>query len=132
MTSNVRSKRSKQTKEKREVRGNNQGKEEKKTMSSHSDTEHLRRLSICLEVANVRLLETGVEIQVKGDRADREPVWWVVNPSAVFETTNNERYRTITEALDKKRILIAELRPEGDGTLECKLIRIQYAESINR
>lgn len=104
----------------------------RKSMSSNSDTEEARRLAIRLEVTNVRLLKTSVEIQVKGDRADREPVWWVVDSSAVSGAADNGAiYRTIAEGLDKKRIMIAELRSDS-GSLKCIALRIQYAESTPR
>lgn len=130
MANSVRSKESKQTKKKGKS-GLNDPRKEERTMSN-SDTEGPRRRSICLEVANVRLLEKGVQIQVKGDRADNEPVWWAVSPSALSGADDSARYRTITEGLDKKRIVIAELGRGTDSMLECTSIRIQYAESNSR
>lgn len=107
-----------------------------------------RQKSIWLEATNVRVVNgapNGVEIQVKGDKADREPVWWNVNldlafgkaktgvgsPPDALEPDHNAAYRTIAEGLDKKRIVLAMLAPVGE-TLECTLIRVQYAESNSR
>ena len=105
-----------------------------------------RKSSIWLEVANVRLEGEIVEIQVKGDRADCEPVWRKVNLMAAAysepERQDNDKkvivaekkghdtaYRTISEGLDRKRIVLAKLA----GTpLECTSIRIQYADSNSR
>jgi hypothetical protein len=95
--------------------------------------------SIWLEVTNVRGVADRVEIQVKGDRAEREPVWWKVQSAAYAEFDDAAKaYRTLTEGLDKKRIVLAELgpqalKPANQGTrLECKSVRIQYAESNSR
>lgn len=88
--------------------------------------------SIWLEVANVRLENSVVQIQVKGDRTDREPVWWDVeleNNNAKPES--NDAYRTIVDGLDKKRVVLAKLAAEGN-TLKCAFIRVQYAESNSR
>ena len=94
---------------------------------------------IWLEVANVRLEGQAVEIQVKGDRADREAVWWQVNLDRAVDSppastqSSDGAYRTIAEGLDKKRTVLAKLTPEGGGTvLRCTSIRIQYAESNSR
>ena len=96
-----------------------------------------RQKYIWLEVANVRRLNNDVQIQVKGDRADHEPVWWNVKlPISGFEDAE-KAYRAVTENLDKKRIVLANLipdtAPEPVGTtLKCTSIRIQYAESSSR
>ena len=93
---------------------------------------------IWLEVTNVRSLTTErnptVQIQVKGDRAEREPEWWNVNEAAYIDTDAARTYRTLSESLDKKRIVLAALGAghEQSGTLECKHLRIQYAESASR
>jgi len=105
--------------------------------------------TIWLEVTNVRSSqikdEPPLQIQVKGDRAEREPEWWNVNAEAYTGSTAAETYRALSENLDKKRIVLAALGagdkpvtsppdPEQSrtGTLECKHLRIQYAESANR
>lgn len=85
-----------------------------------------RTKSIWLEVANVRATGKNVEIQVKGERTEREPAWLTVQESA-FEDSD-KAYRALTEGLDKKRIVLAELVPIKE-TIQCKHIRIQYAES---
>ena len=90
-----------------------------------------RQSSIWLEVANVRRVNDGVEIQVKGDKADREPVWRKVDLKGVGFEDYDKTYRTITDALDKKRIVLANLSA-GPETLKCEIVRIQYAESNSR
>jgi hypothetical protein len=115
--------------------------------------EEKRQASIWLEVANIRLVGKRVEIQVKGDRADREPVWWEVKlvqagfgepakeaeggqPAVPEKPDHNTAYRTITDGLDKKKIVLANLAPDSEGdsatTLKCTSIRVQYAESNSR
>lgn len=103
---------------------------------------------IWLEVLNVRLENKSVQIQVKGDKADREPVWWEVdlvkagygedakppekdNPPEKEKLDPNAAYRTIADGLDKKRIVLANLVSNG-STLKCESIRVQYAESNSR
>ncbi len=93
--------------------------------------------SIWLEVANVRLENEGVQIQVKGDRADREPVWRNVELEGTSfykdgKPDHNAAYRSITDGLDKKRIVLANLTVQDGKTLKCTYIRVQYAESNSR
>ncbi len=110
--------------------------------------------TIWLEVTNVRSSKTEgeitVQIQVKGDRAEREPEWWNVNEDAYIDSDAAKTYRTLSENLDKKRIVLAALgavdkliakksvagkpgiKQPKTGTLECKHLRIQYAESASR
>lgn len=101
-----------------------------------SAEDRVRQSSIWLEVANVRLDSKKVEIQVKGDRADREPVWREVKMEEKQESPPptpdyNTTYRTIAEGLDKKRVVLAMLEA-SNGTLKCTHIRVQYAESNSR
>ena len=103
--------------------------------------ENVDRAEIWLEVTNVRRTKDGVELQFKGDKADREPVWWRINMEAAgymkTGSDNQEKedpdaaYRAIAEGLDKKRIVHAALG-SNKAIFECRNIRIQYAESINR
>lgn len=94
--------------------------------------------TIWLEVTNIRSLEVGVEIQVKGDRAERGPEWWTVNKSAYSDSDAARIYRTVSENLDKKRIVLAGLGPKAATAknvtleIECKHFRIQYADSHSR
>ncbi len=83
--------------------------------------------TIWLEISNVRRNENGVQVQIKGDRTDKEPVWWSVESLDDVPTT----FKSLTEGLDKKRIVLAGLEPRGE-TLICRSIRIQYAESTTR
>lgn len=91
---------------------------------------------IWLEVTNVRTEQnSNVQIQVKGDRAEREPEWWDVSQDAYIDSDAARTYRTLSENLDKKRIVLAALGAAGEpvaGKLECKHLRIQYAESASR
>ncbi len=97
------------------------------------DTSTTPTSTIWLEVTNVRQNkdEPPLQIQVKGDRADREPEWWKVSDQAYIGSTAAETYRTLSENLDKKRIVLAALGA-AESTLECKHLRIQYAESASR
>ena len=85
--------------------------------------------SIWLEIANVRSTGKRVEIQVKGERTDREPAWLMVQLKGEDSDTV---YRRLLDGLDKKRIVLAELIPVEGQKIECKHIRIQYAESASR
>jgi|GEM_PF-3140651 len=110
---------------------------------------------IWLEVSNVRLERKKVAVQVKGDKAEREPDWWEVNlVSAGFGDeakmdVDGEKvlvpekpdpiaaYRAITDGLDKKKVVLASLgiyQKEGEKqtTLMCMSIRVQQAESSIR
>jgi hypothetical protein len=129
-------------------------------------TDRERHNSIWLEVSNVRLENKSLQVQVKGDKADREPVWWKVDLKEAgygegVGTTEekkpdpNAAYRTISEGLDKKKIVLARLMfiekksktketsktdeisnteesPKIKGTLKCTSIRVQYSESNSR
>ena len=91
--------------------------------------------TIWLEVTNVRSSKIGedplIQIQLKGDRAEREPEWWTVNKNAYTDADAGRTYRTLSESLDKKRIVLAALGAVN-RSLECKHLRIQYAESASR
>lgn len=95
---------------------------------------------IWLEVSNVRLGEKElvrvVEVQVKGDKEEREPAWWPVadtwvNPKGSSDASDNAAkvYREIAEGLDKKRIVLAWLAPKNVSELEIKAMRVQFADS---
>ena len=106
--------------------------------------EEKRQSSIWLEVTNVRLEDKRVELQLKGDRADREPVWWEVDlvtagfGEAGKEVTKakpdpNAAYKAIADGLDKKKLVLAKLAIDAPtATLKCTSIRVQYAESTSR
>ena len=105
---------------------------------------------IWLEVSNVRLERKKVEVQLKGDKADREPDWWEVDlVSAGFgeeaQTLGRKKvpekpdpiaaYKAITDGLDKKKVVLASLgiyRTSAEPTLLCLSIRVQQAESSLR
>lgn len=95
---------------------------------------------IWLEVSNVRFdKDNGVQVQLKGDRADREPRWWPVAPE-VFGAPRDPKaspdprdtFREIANGLDKRRVVLAALGWAEEGRLECQLIRIQSADSTTR
>ena len=85
--------------------------------------------SIWLEVANVRSNGNDIEVQVKGERTEREPAWLTVQ---LQDEDSDKVYRRLIDGLDKKRIVLAELVPVEGQKIECKHIRIQYAESASR
>ena len=96
-----------------------------------------RQKLIWLEVTNVRRVKDGLEVQVKGDKADREPVWWPVDSESAGYAEDNKAdhdaaSKAISDGLDKKRIVVAALAVAAQGKLACKSIRIQYAESTSR
>jgi hypothetical protein len=102
-------------------------------MSTVRTEEEDRHSSVWLEVANVRLVGTSVEVYVKGDRADREPVWRNIDlAKAGYSDDADRAYRTIVDGLDKNRIVLAKLVAGQGGQLKCELIRVQYTESNNR
>jgi hypothetical protein len=80
-----------------------------------------------LEVSNVRTegAET-VQVQLKGDRSDKEPTWWEVTSADAAETA-----REIFRALDSKRIVLAGIGPAG-AELVVHQIRIQFTDSGSR
>ena len=102
--------------------------------SNNKPAKNELRETIWLEVANVRIFDEDAQIQIKGDRAEREPTWWKVNLDAHADFKDPlKAYRTLSENLDKKRIVIAGLGlAEGGQEIECKSVRIQYAESATR
>ena len=68
------------------------------------------QLELWLEVSNVRLIRREtVEVQVKGDKRDREPEWWPLAPD-LLEQDAPRVYRLIQESLDKKRPVIVQLQ----------------------
>lgn len=94
---------------------------------------------IWLEIVNVRMQGPSVEVQLKGDRSERdagEPKWWgcrVEGPGEAATKSAREVYKTITDALDKKRPVCGWLAPAGKANkLEVDLIRVQFAESAMR
>ncbi len=106
-------------------------------MSKSLNHDNQERAGIWLEVTNARLItENGdkdkdkdkekVQVQLKGDRADREPVWWETVVPAAKES---EVYRQFTEALDKKRLVLARLCPDGVDSLHVHHYRIQFSDA---
>lgn len=93
---------------------------------------------IWLEVANVRIEnkeeKKEVSVQLKGDKTDREPVWW---PVSAAKEKEDETYRNIAEGLDKKRTVLASLqRKEPKGaeaeSLHVRYVRVQHTDSSAR
>lgn len=95
---------------------------------------------IWLEVAHVRIgtsKKGGIQLeaQLKGDKADREPVWWIVSPGSSGKPHDGDKdlkdlYRTIAEGIDKKRLVLIQLCPNGKnpGHLHVKYHRIQHSD----
>lgn len=89
-----------------------------------------------LKVSNAR--RDGKEdlwIQVEGDRGDREPSWWPLDPGAAGKDSS-ETFRAILDGIDKKRLVLVLLECTSSGktasgapSLRGSTIRIQHAES---
>lgn len=90
-----------------------------------------RTNEILLEVTNVRIKNTDIHVQLKGDKADKEPVWWPVFVGNPKEKRAEDLYHRITEGLDKKRTVLASLMPKG-ASFEVKYVRIQLSDSSVR
>lgn len=88
---------------------------------------------IWLEVTNTRLEGTELRVQLRGDKADKEPVWWLVE--APTSTTVDELYRKFVRTLDKGQldkgqVLRAWLCRDGNKKhLVIKYWRFQYTET---
>lgn len=98
---------------------------------------------IWLKVHNARLEGERLELQLEGDRADREPRWWPAARKAAGEN-GPATFRALVDALDRKRIVLAKLGifdpsagPEDFALgskptrpfLGCGCVRIQLPES---
>lgn len=72
-----------------------------------------------------------VNVQLKGDKADQEPVWW---PVALDGEKAEDLFRSIAEGLDKKRTVLASLQPTGlkGESLQVKYVRVQLTDSSAR
>lgn len=75
-----------------------------------------------LEVSNLRTEGAKVEVQLKGDRSDKEPAWWVVPGADAKE---------IFRAFDSKRVVLAGLKAQ-DNQLVVHAIRIQLSDPGSR
>ncbi|HSK74883.1 MAG TPA: hypothetical protein VLQ45_00365 [Thermoanaerobaculia bacterium] len=96
-----------------------------------------------LEVSNVRTEgskgEIQVQVQLKGDRTDKELTWWDVKGDA-YGKDATETTREIFRALDSKRIVLAGMGAQEtvtqktgkDRGLTCYQIRIQFSDSGSR
>jgi hypothetical protein len=82
---------------------------------------------IWLKVSNARLHDNTIEVQLEGDREDREANWWSVKADAAGDVSA-ETFRTILDGLDKKRTVLARLALVGKA-LQCSTIRVQHTES---
>lgn len=88
--------------------------------------------SIWLEVSNVRIIGTGFEVQLRADREPERPRWWpIAAPAAAVPPANpdfSSQFKAVSEALEKKRPVLAELVPDGTN-LKLSSLSIQYAET---
>ena len=84
--------------------------------------------------------EVQVQVQLKGDRGDKEPTWWKVKDSA-YGKDASETARDIFRAMDSKRVVLAgieaapksESKPDEPGfELVVGCIRIQFSDSGSR
>ncbi len=97
-----------------------------------------RTMQAWLQVSNIRFEngpdDTGkVWVQVHGDRAEREPVWWPVALKESGYDKPGELVRAVLDGLDKKRTVLAALSATAAGKpLEASRIRIQFAEAGGR
>jgi hypothetical protein len=84
-----------------------------------------------LEVSNVRIEGAEeVQVQLKGDRGEKEPTWWEVNAKAFGEDASATS-REIFRALDSKRIVLAGIKAENNK-LVVGCIRVQFNDSGSR
>jgi hypothetical protein len=101
--------------------------------------EEQRQEGIWLEVIEVRFERGGNQgqcsVRLKGDRADLRPAWWPVAPGALSSKVDSqgaqETYREILNELDKKRLVLVELRCQLDQErhwLRCETVRFQPPE----
>jgi hypothetical protein len=90
-----------------------------------------------LEVSNVRTEGTEkVQVQLKGDRTDKEPFWWDVADNAHGKVAS-ETSKEIFRALDSKRVVLAGIGPERGGEpkedkLVVRAIRVLFSDSGSR
>src|SRR6185503_15142052 len=77
-------------------------------LSFHRQKEDGMHDDIWLEVSNVKIKGDDYEVQLRADREPERPRWWpvpTVNTAAEF--------KTLIDALDKKRPVLAQLVPDG-------------------
>lgn len=82
---------------------------------------------ILLEVSNVRLTGVRLEVQLRADREPDRPRWW--STTEVKPEITAAQFKAITEALEKKRPVVAQLKADGE-VLTIAALSIQYAETI--
>lgn len=86
-----------------------------------------------LEVSNVRTdvgtVETQVRVQLKGDRGDKEPSWWLVEATALGANAS-ETAREIFKALDSKRIVLAGIKAAPKAELDKTDTAAETAEAV--
>ena len=82
---------------------------------------------ILLEVGNIRISTEGMDVQLRADREPERPRWWRVNGMV-----DVDQFKAITDALEKKRPVLAKLVAHNEKTktgLKVDAIIIQYAET---
>jgi hypothetical protein len=95
---------------------------------------------IWLEVAAVQYDSAeGCTVQLKGDKEEKEPVWWPVDPIAGKSAVDT--YKDILGEIDRKRLVFAKLSyvtssapPAGPPKTElhCTVLRFRLVDSVNR
>jgi hypothetical protein len=106
-----------------------------------------RQIGIWLEVSEVRFDTSDGKcyVQLKADKADLQPSWWLVEDTAAASTGINGAYGTykaILSEMDKKRVALAHLtcgvRAEaaegqhGKHGLYCNAFRFQSPDVGSR
>lgn len=86
---------------------------------------------LLMSVSNVRLSGSDLEIQVEGDRALPDAIWWEVDPKDVGGASDSlAAFKVLADALDNRSVYAtfsaAGARAVG---IKCTKIRIQHKSS---
>jgi hypothetical protein len=83
--------------------------------------------AIWLEVSNVRLFGTEFQVQLRADREPERPRWWPLPGTQDKEAS--AQFKAVSESLEKKRPVLAELVSDTGQKLKVNSLAIQYAET---
>jgi hypothetical protein len=82
-----------------------------------------------LEVSNIRVGGAICQVQLRADREpDRVARWWPLPPT-IDAKAAADQFKAVSEALEKKRPVLAQLVGDVRG-LRIDSLAIQYAETI--
>ncbi|HEU4889517.1 MAG TPA: hypothetical protein VFV49_16650 [Thermoanaerobaculia bacterium] len=84
--------------------------------------------SIWLEVSNVKVQGSTFEVQLRADREPERTRWWAAPPAADAGAAAAQ-FKAVSEALEKKRPVLAQVVAGGAGLVVTSLA-IQYTETI--